>query len=114
MRCVSLVRCVTRRDGLFLLAALWLLALGPVAVAQPAYNAVRQKSSHNSYQRMEALLDQLVYHRVRSVELDIHNGKSGWSNVAGNWFVYHSATDTGTTCHRLSDCLDELRAFHLA
>ncbi|HEX5749333.1 MAG TPA: Ca2+-dependent phosphoinositide-specific phospholipase C [Archangium sp.] len=99
----------------FVLPALLLLALAPAAVAQPAYNEVRQKSSHNSYQRAEALLDQLVYHRVRSLELDIHNGKSGWSKVTGNWFVYHTdIIDNGTTCHRLSDCLDELRAFHLA
>jgi hypothetical protein len=95
----------------FVLPALLLLTLGPAAVAQPAYNEVRQKSSHNSYQRAEALLDQLVYHRVRSLERDIHNGKSGWSMVTGNWFVYHTdSTDNATTCHRLSDCLDELRA----
>jgi hypothetical protein len=63
----------------------------------------------------EALIDQLVYHRVRSLEFDIHNGKSGWSEVTGNWYVYHSdVVDHETTCHRLSDCLDELRAFHLA
>ncbi|WP_257447378.1 Ca2+-dependent phosphoinositide-specific phospholipase C [Archangium lipolyticum] len=92
-----------------------LAVVGVPALAQPAYNEVRQKSSHNSYQRHEALLDQLVYHRVRSLEFDIHNGKSNWSKVTGNWFVYHAdVVDPGTTCHRLSDCLDELRAFHLA
>jgi hypothetical protein len=97
------------------LPALLLLALGPSALAQPAYNEVRQKSAHNSYQRDEALLDQLVYHRVRSIEFDIHNGKTSWSKVAGNWYVYHAdIVDNATTCHRLSDCLDELRAFHLA
>lgn len=90
------------------------LAAVPTAQAQPAYNELQQKSTHNTYERHEALMDQLVYHRVRSVELDIHNGKSGWSKVAGNWFVYHDNFSTGTTCHRLSDCLEELRAFHLA
>ncbi len=101
------------RAPLLLALCVLFAALTP-AHAQPAYNELRQKSSHNSYQRSEALLDQLVYHRIRSIELDIHNGKSGWSSVAGNWFVYHTSTDAQTTCHRLSDCLDELRAFHLA
>lgn len=80
------------------------------------YNALRMKSSHNSYERHEALLDQLVFHRVRSIELDIHNGKSEWLRVPGNWYVYHSdsLSESQTTCHRLSDCLNELRAFHLA
>ncbi len=95
-------------------ALLLSLATLSAAQAQPAYNELRQKSSHNSYQRHEALLDQLVYHRIRSIELDIHNGKSGWSKVSGNWFVYHDSLSPQTTCHRLSDCLDELRAFHLA
>jgi hypothetical protein len=101
------------RAPLLLALCALLVPLSP-ALAQPAYNELRQKSSHNSYQRREALLDQLVYHRIRSIELDIHNGKSGWSSVSGNWFVYHTSTDAQTTCHRLSDCLDELRAFHLA
>jgi hypothetical protein len=96
------------------LALLASLASVAPALAQPAYNELRQKSSHNSYQRHEAVIDQLVYHRVRSLEFDIHNGKSGWSKVAGNWFVYHDDNEPQTTCHRLSDCLDELRAFHLA
>ncbi|MBM7114817.1 Ca2+-dependent phosphoinositide-specific phospholipase C [Archangium primigenium] len=92
-----------------------LFLLGPGAEAQPLYNEVRQKSAHNSYQRDEALLDQLVYHRVRSIEFDIHNGKTSWSKTSGNWYVYHAdVVDHETTCHRFSDCLDELRAFHLA
>jgi hypothetical protein len=94
--------------------ALCSLLASTSALAQPAYNELRQKSAHNSYQRYEALLDQLVYHRIRSIELDIHNGKSGWSKTAGNWFVYHDDSTPETSCHRLSDCLDELRAFHLA
>jgi hypothetical protein len=101
------------RAPLLLALCALLVPLAP-ALAQPAYNELRQKSSHNSYQRHEALIDQLVYHRIRSIELDIHNGKSSWSSVSGNWFVYHSSTEPETTCHRLSDCLDELRAFHLA
>jgi len=97
--------------------ALALSTLSPLNAANFSsgrrYNEVRQKSAHNSYTRQEALLDQLVYHRLRSIELDIHIGKSGWSPVATNWYVYHAdVVAAGTTCHRLSDCLQELRAFH--
>ena len=78
------------------------------------YNEVRQKSAHNSFQRQEALLDQLIYHRVRSIEFDVHVGKgSSWPAVYRDWYVYHTTLDPGTTCHRLSDCLQELRSFHL-
>ena len=78
------------------------------------YNQVRQKSSHNSFQKQEALIDQLVYHRIRSLELDLHTSKgSSWPITAQDWYVYHFAgVDADTTCHRFSDCLDELRSFH--
>jgi hypothetical protein len=80
--------------------------------AASRYDAIRQKSSHNSYQRDEALIDQLVYHRVRSIELDLHVGKTLESTVAGDWFVYHTdLVDDATSCRLLSDCLGELRAF---
>jgi hypothetical protein len=76
-------------------------------------NHLRAKSSHNSYERDEALFDQLVFHRVRSVELDIHVDKGGdWPPVAGDWYVHHAGAGDPTTCHRLSDCLVELGAFH--
>ncbi len=74
---------------------------------------VQQKSSHNSYERLEPLFDQMAYHRVRSLELDIHVDKgSSWPPVPGDWYVYHAGPGDPTTCHRLSDCLRELRAFH--
>ncbi|NUO54971.1 MAG: hypothetical protein HOV80_39535 [Polyangiaceae bacterium] len=74
---------------------------------------VQQKSSHNSYERLEPLFDQMAYHRVRSLELDIHVDKgASWPPVAGDWYVYHDGPGDPTTCHRLSDCLRELRAFH--
>lgn len=76
------------------------------------YNQVQQKSSHNSYERAEALIDQLTFHRVRSIELDIHNGKGRQDVRDNDWFVYHDRLDRKTTCNRLSDCLDELGAFH--
>src|SRR5690349_15338941 len=50
----------------------------------PRLDEVRAKSSHNSYERDEALFDQLVYHRVRSIELDIHVAKGpAWPAVPG-------------------------------
>lgn len=78
------------------------------------YNQVRQKSTHNSFQKQEAILDQLVYHRVRSLELDLHNGKGSFPKFNQDWYIYHyTPGDSDTTCFRLSDCLAELRAFHL-
>jgi hypothetical protein len=82
----------------------------------PRLDEIIVKASHNSYERAEAHFDILGYHRVRAIELDIHPTKSGWDPMPGNWFVYH---DDGigqgqTTCHRLTDCLDELLAFGAA
>ena len=74
------------------------------------YNMVRQKSSHNSYRRDEAHFDQLVYHRIRSLEFDLHVRKTG-ARVPGDWFVYHDFLERDTTCHMLSDCLAEMAAF---
>ncbi len=61
-------------------------------------------------------MDLLVYHRVRSIELDIHVTKSDYDPLIGDWFVYHGGTlgSTETSCHRLSDCLDELAAWQAA
>ncbi|HEX7603789.1 MAG TPA: hypothetical protein VF316_19355, partial [Polyangiaceae bacterium] len=42
----------------------------------PRYNEVQAKSIHNSYDREEPIFDQLLFHRTRSVEVDIHNGKT--------------------------------------
>ncbi|MBW2526202.1 MAG: hypothetical protein JRI23_18625 [Deltaproteobacteria bacterium] len=89
-------------------------AVGGASGAPLRYDQVRQKSSHNSYQRHEALFDQLVYHRLRSLELDLHTGKSSWPTLAGSWYVYHDSNETETTCHRFRDCLDEIGAFHRA
>ena len=36
------------------------------------YDDVRQKSIHNTFQRIEGIYDQIVYWRVRSLEADIH------------------------------------------
>lgn len=82
----------------------------------PRYDEIVQKSSHNSYARAEPLLDQLVYHRVRSLELDVHVMREGASIAAGDWAVYHQDLPLmrDTSCALLSDCLRQLRAFHAA
>ncbi|MFP8966585.1 Ca2+-dependent phosphoinositide-specific phospholipase C [Pokkaliibacter sp. CJK22405] len=84
---------------------------------EAAYSAVRQKGSHNSYQRSEGYIDQALYWRIRSLEIDIHNGNdaSGWPTLQGDWYVYHAAVvDQSSTVNQLSDALAVLRAFHLA
>lgn len=81
------------------------------------YNQVRQKGSHNSYQRTEGYADQALYWRIRSLEIDIHtsNNTAGWPALSGDWYVYHLAgVDQNSSVNRLSDALAVLRAFHLA
>jgi hypothetical protein len=76
------------------------------------YSEVRQVSAHNAFQRHEALFDMLVWHRVRSIELDIHVGKTFESTIDGEWYVYHTdVTDDETSCVHLSDCLGEVEVF---
>ena len=98
------------------------------------FDRVQQKGSHNSYEstgRRESLFDQLEYHHIRSLELDIHRFEAqtaaqiaagvltgGLADapvpVAGTEFaVYHEPFDGhGPTCTTLSACLRQLRAFH--
>lgn len=79
------------------------------------YNQVRQKASHNSYQRDEGLYDQFLYWRLRSMEVDIHNGKTGRQSLTGNWYVYHTdVVDSGTTVDKLSDVMTVLQGLQLA
>ncbi len=78
----------------------------------PRYSQVRQKSAHNAYQRHEAIIDQLVYHQVRSIELDIHVDQTFDDPGPGDWLVYHQdILDDETQCRLLSDCLEDLGAF---
>src|SRR5215213_75042 len=79
------------------------------------YNQVRQKASHNSYQRDEGLYDQFLYWRLRSMEVDIHNGKTGRQALTGNWYVYHTnIVEPGTTVDKLSDVMTVLQGLQLA
>lgn len=98
----------------------------PVATARRAddlspgvdipYSEAVQKSSHNSYEREEPILDQLLYHRIRSIELDVHVSRSGSSELAGDWFVYHEDMPffRDTSCATASTCLAQVTAFHRA
>lgn len=80
------------------------------------YDRAIQKSVHNAYARFEPLLDQLIYHRVRSIELDVHQRREGERAPAGDWFVYHEDNPLmrRSSCMELSDCLEQIAAFHRA
>jgi hypothetical protein len=70
------------------------------------FNHVRQRHSHNSYEKAENLMDQLTYHRIRAIELDLH-----WDAPPGEWRVYHD-DPSKTNCQYLSECLWILKRFH--
>lgn len=80
------------------------------------YNLAVQKSSHNAYARTEPIFDQLVWHGIRSLELDIHTDKARARAAPGDWFVYHEDLPffRESSCAMLSDCLGQLAAFHAA
>ncbi len=94
-------------------AACWMVASAAPALAGtgtysgPLYNQVRQKSSHNSYERIESIGDQIVYHRVHSLEIDIH-----MSGAAGDFQVFHDSDTTNNRCRTLSGCLRNITAEH--
>lgn len=80
--------------------------------AEIRYNQVQQKSSHNSYSRDEGILDQLIFHRIRSIEFDLYRGKIGRPDITKDWYVYHTPIfDSGTNCDKFSTCLRELQIF---
>jgi len=83
--------------------------------SQIRYNQVRQKSSHNSFQRDEGVYDQFLYWRVRSLEFDLHNDKGLSQNLTGNWYIYHTAVvDEDTTVDKLSDLMTILQGIQRA
>jgi len=73
----------------------------------PLYNQVRQKSSHNSYERIESVGDQIVYHRVHSIEFDLHA-----TGAAGDFAVFHDTDSTYNRCRTLSGCLRNVMSEH--
>lgn len=88
---------------------------GPVLDVR--YNEVRQKASHNAYQRDESIIDQLIYHRVRTIEYDLHTnyGEPVFKLQAapdGDWLVYHHIADMNTNFKLFSQALSQLKGFH--
>lgn len=76
-------------------------------------NEVQQKATHNSYERDEPLIDQLLYHGVRALELDLHATRLGRRSAPQDWYVYHVLpSPNDTSCRHLSDCLKMVKAFH--
>jgi hypothetical protein len=78
------------------------------------YNEVRQKSSHNSFQKQEGIYDQVVYWRIRSLEIDLHRGKEGREELSRDWYVYHWTLDPETTVDRFSGFLELCRGIQRA
>ena len=79
------------------------------------YNEVRQTSSHNAFQRSEGIYDQVLYWRIRSLEIDLHRGKPGRKALKRDWYVYHLAfIDPDTTVDRFSGFLQICRGIQRA
>jgi concanavalin A-like lectin/glucanase superfamily protein/calcium-dependent phosphoinositide phospholipase C len=91
----------------------------PASCPQPEsalrYTDVVQKSIHNAYlqEKDESILDQLVYYKIRNLEIDIHSKKDVISAPQGNdWWTYHAAIeDQWGQCELLSQCLRLLRGY---
>lgn len=76
-------------------------------------NKIKTRGSHNSYTRDEGLLDQLSFHHVRAIELDIHNGHSNTDDADGDWYVYHTDAEYGlSTMKHLSEYINILTKWH--
>lgn len=82
--------------------------------ASLSYGAWRQKSVHNAFERSAPLTEQLSRHHFRSVELDIHTGKSGRPTPEDDWYVYHVDFPglDDSSCSTLRECLREIDTFH--
>lgn len=76
----------------------------------------RHPTVHNAYEQREGLREQLDRRGVRSLELDLHAGKTGRRAPRGEWLVYHRDFPglDGTSCRTLSECLAHVEAFHRA
>ena len=73
------------------------------------YNEIQQKNSHNSYERLEGVLDQMLYHHLRGIEIDAHLGF-----LPGTFDVYHDAGyfQSYSSFNRLVDGVKLLQEFH--
>ncbi len=75
------------------------------------YNQVRQKASHNSYQRKQGIVTQLKEFRIRTIEFDLHSEPNA---PPGDWLVYHNINGDAANCHLASECFSQVWAFHQA
>lgn len=78
---------------------------GKVATADLRYNDVRQKSTHNAFQRREGIADQFLYWRIRSMEVDLHIADVFDRSTKGDWAVYHDWHDPLSSVAKLSQFL---------
>lgn len=80
------------------------------------YDQIQQRSIHNAYQKAEQLIDQLLVHHVRTMELDLHRwGQAGCPETPGpDWGIYHTIGEAGNNVCKLSEALRLLRSFHRA
>lgn len=85
-------------------AALAVLFVRPAAGADlsPLLNVAQFKGSHNSYERLEPIQDQLGFHQIRQLEFDLRY-------VNDDWVVYHDDGAADTLCYFLGGCLDEVK-----
>ena len=80
------------------------------------YDDVRQKSVHNTFQRIEGIADQVVYWRVRSLEADLHTSHplddASTGGDLDEWFVFHHTFDMDSSAHTLDDFLRVCASAH--
>ena len=80
----------------------------------PRYNRIQQRSVHNAYLKAEQLIDQLIFHRVRDLELDLHR----WAQLGcpytapPDWGIYHTIGEAGTNVCKVGEALRLFSAFH--
>lgn len=96
--------------------ALSLLVLLVVASAASTpdtlrYNQVHAKGSHNSFQRNEAIEQQLVYDRIRSLEVDIST--SGCAGAKTGDFPINHNGDCSRSMDWLGNFFDIIAAYNL-
>jgi hypothetical protein len=81
------------------------------------YDKIQQRAIHNMYTRDEVLGDQLLYHKVRAFEWDIHAANEPDHEVPtdNEWFIYHGDPNTDRRNYdTLSEGLKLLAAYHRA
>src|SRR5436853_7034398 len=59
------------------------------------FKEVLQKSSHNAFGQNEGLYDQMLYWRIRSLEIDLHVTSANNNSIQqpGDWYVFHAFGD---------------------